>query len=107
MADAHRRTGKKLYPQEARRASPTLQTGTGHCPHPAWWNSMSPDPPSSDDGTTVTTLDSLLAAIPDDPQAAFVAADYLEEHSDPRAELLRLVYTLTRAFKVPGRTQME
>jgi formylglycine-generating enzyme required for sulfatase activity len=49
----------------------------------------------------------LLRAIPGDPQAAFVLADYLEEHADPRGEVLRLVYTLTRAIDVPGRPRWE
>jgi formylglycine-generating enzyme required for sulfatase activity len=48
------------------------------------------------------TLLSLLAGLPDDPMGAFVLADYLEEQNDPRGELLRLVYTLTRSVRVPG-----
>jgi formylglycine-generating enzyme required for sulfatase activity len=49
----------------------------------------------------------LLAAIPDDPLAAFALADFLEERSDPRGELLRLVYTLTRTADVPDRARLE
>src|SRR5688500_8199721 len=53
------------------------------------------------------TLESLLAAIPDDPRAAFIVADFLEEQGDPRGELIRLVYTLTRQARVPGRAAKE
>jgi formylglycine-generating enzyme required for sulfatase activity len=54
---------------------------------------------------------SLLAAVPEDPLAAFVLADYLEEQNDPRrwrqGELLRLAYTLTRAVECDGRARQE
>src|SRR4051812_46234628 len=54
---------------------------------------------------------SLLAAIADDPLAALVLADYLEEQDDPhrslQGELLRLTYTLTRSVDVKNRTQQE
>jgi formylglycine-generating enzyme required for sulfatase activity len=54
---------------------------------------------------------SLLEAIPEDPLAAFVLADYLEEQSDPQGhlqgELLRLVYTLTRSVGGENRVQQE
>src|SRR5262249_21366065 len=46
-------------------------------------------------------------AIPEDPVAAFALADLLEEQSDPRGELLRLVYTLTRSPEVPERERLE
>ena len=50
--------------------------------------------------STDSTLSALLAAVPTDPTAALVLADYLEEHDDIRrrsqGELLRLAYTLTR-----------
>jgi uncharacterized protein (TIGR02996 family) len=55
----------------------------------------------------VTTLESLLSGLPDDPLTAFVVADYLEEQGDPRAEVLRLVCTLTRSVKVRGRAGLE
>src|SRR5436190_10992615 len=53
----------------------------------------------------------LLAALPDDPLAAFVLADWLEEQDDPRrrlqGELLRLVYALTRSDGGAGRAPQE
>ena len=55
----------------------------------------------------MTTLETLLAGLPDDPRTASVVADYLEEHGDARAEVLRLVYVLTRAAKVPKRAKQE
>jgi uncharacterized protein (TIGR02996 family) len=51
--------------------------------------------------------DTLLGAIPHDPLAAFALADYLEERGDPRGELIRLAYTLTRAVEIPGRPEKE
>ncbi len=36
----------------------------------------------------VSDFDSLLNAIPEDPNVAFILADYLEEQGDPRCELL-------------------
>jgi formylglycine-generating enzyme required for sulfatase activity len=55
----------------------------------------------------MTTLDALLSAIPEDPMAAFVLADYLEDQGDQRGELLRLAYTLTRSIEVPDRPRLE
>jgi hypothetical protein len=56
-------------------------------------------------------MHSLLAAVPEDPFAAFVLADYLEEKGDPRqrlqGELLRLVYTLTRSAGGRARARQE
>jgi formylglycine-generating enzyme required for sulfatase activity len=56
-------------------------------------------------------LRSLLAAVPEDPFAALVLADYLDEQEDARqrmqGELLRLVYTLTRSIGGGGRPQQE
>jgi uncharacterized protein (TIGR02996 family) len=56
-------------------------------------------------------LRALLAAVPEDPRAALVLADYLEEQLDPRralqGELLRLVYTLTRSAGGSGRAGQE
>jgi uncharacterized protein (TIGR02996 family) len=49
----------------------------------------------------------LLRAIQGDPQAALVLADYLEERADPRGELLRLAYALTREIDVPRRLERE
>jgi formylglycine-generating enzyme required for sulfatase activity len=49
----------------------------------------------------------LLTSIPGDPLAVFALADYLEERDDPRGELLRLVYVLTRDVDVPGRREKE
>ncbi|MGF1583399.1 MAG: SUMF1/EgtB/PvdO family nonheme iron enzyme [Gemmataceae bacterium] len=42
----------------------------------------------------MSDFESLLDAIPKDPNVAFILADYLEERGDPRCELLRLSYTL-------------
>jgi uncharacterized protein (TIGR02996 family) len=56
-------------------------------------------------------LQALLTAVPEDPRAAFVLADYLEEQPDPRralqGELLRLVYTLTGSAGGSGRARQE
>jgi formylglycine-generating enzyme required for sulfatase activity len=52
-------------------------------------------------------MQALLTAVPEDPVAAFYLADFLEERDDPRGELLRLVYALTRAIEVPARTRLE
>jgi uncharacterized protein (TIGR02996 family) len=56
-------------------------------------------------------LRALLAAVPEDPVAALVLADYLEERGDAvqrlQGELLRLVYTLTRSVEVEGRARFE
>ncbi len=56
-------------------------------------------------------MQSLLAAIPDDPFAAFVLSDYLEEQNDAdgrlQGELLRLVYALTRSVEIEGRARRE
>jgi formylglycine-generating enzyme required for sulfatase activity len=58
-----------------------------------------------------STLRALLAAVPGDTVAAFLLADFLEEHVDARrgaqGELLRLVYTLTRSAQGEGRTRQE
>jgi sulfatase modifying factor 1 len=54
----------------------------------------------------MTTLDALLAAVPGDAQAIAALADFLEEQSDPRGELLRLVFALTRSAEVPDRESM-
>lgn len=55
----------------------------------------------SPDDSVSAEVRSLLEAIPEDALAAFALADYLEEQDDPawrlRGELLRLVYSLTRA----------
>ncbi len=42
----------------------------------------------------MSDFESLLNAIPENPNVAFILADYLEEKGDPRCELLRLMYTL-------------
>ncbi len=55
----------------------------------------------------MTTEAALLAAIPDDPLAAFVLADFLEEQGDRRGDLLRLLYTLTRTIDAPDGPRME
>jgi formylglycine-generating enzyme required for sulfatase activity len=59
----------------------------------------------------LSTLDSLLAAVPGDPLAAFVLADYLEEQDDRQhrlqGELLRRVYLLTRTCQVHNRPRLE
>lgn len=44
---------------------------------------------------------------PDDDSLRLVFADWLEERADPRAELLRLLHTLTRAVEVPHRPALE
>jgi uncharacterized protein (TIGR02996 family) len=54
----------------------------------------------------MTTLNSLLAAVPADQLAALAAADFLEEQGDRRGELLRLVWTATRAVEVPDRERI-
>jgi formylglycine-generating enzyme required for sulfatase activity len=55
----------------------------------------------------VDTLQALLAALPDDPRTADILADFLEEQGDPRGEVLRLVYLLTRQVKLPDRAGRE
>src|SRR5579884_3347746 len=56
-------------------------------------------------------IESLLAAIPEDPFVAFVLADYLQDWDDPglrlQGELLRLAYALTRSVGGPDRTDQE
>jgi uncharacterized protein (TIGR02996 family) len=44
---------------------------------------------------------------PDDAHLRLVFADWLEEHGDPRSELLRLLHTLTQAVEVPDRSKLE
>ncbi len=56
----------------------------------------------------MSDFESLLNAIPNDPNVAFILADYLEEQDDPRCELLRLMYTLKDIAEVtPERVAME
>ncbi|MGF1580957.1 MAG: formylglycine-generating enzyme family protein [Gemmataceae bacterium] len=56
----------------------------------------------------MSDFESLLSAIPNDPNVAFILADYLEEKGDPRCELLRLSYTLKDIIEVtPERLAME
>src|SRR5262249_42505780 len=49
----------------------------------------------------------ILNAIPEDPQNAFIAADWLEERGDPRGEGLRLVYALRPSDEVGERPDLE
>ncbi len=57
---------------------------------------------------SMSQFESLLNAIPKDPKVAFILADYLEEHGDPRCELLRLSYTLKDMIETtPNRLAME
>jgi sulfatase modifying factor 1 len=44
---------------------------------------------------------------PKDNALRLVFADWLEEHGDPRGELVRLLHTLTQSVKVPGRKKLE
>jgi len=44
---------------------------------------------------------------PDDSSLRLVFADWLEEHGDKRAELIRLLHTLTQAVEVPDRSKLE
>ena len=44
---------------------------------------------------------------PDDATLRLVFADWLEEHSDPRCELVRLLYTLTQTVEIPDRSKLE
>ena len=66
---------------------------------------------SEPDVASDADLRALLAAVPADPLAAFVLADYLEERDDAgrraQGELLRLVYTLTRAAGGADRPAQE
>jgi uncharacterized protein (TIGR02996 family) len=58
----------------------------------------------------MTYEDAFLNAIshsPNDPLPRLVFADWLEEQGDPRAELIRLLHTLTQSVDVPGREPME
>ncbi len=56
----------------------------------------------------MSDFESLLNAIPNEPNVAFILADYLEEQDDPRCELLRLMYTLKDIAEVtPERVAME
>ncbi|MGF1579134.1 MAG: formylglycine-generating enzyme family protein [Gemmataceae bacterium] len=56
----------------------------------------------------MSDFESLLNAIPNAPDVAFILADYLEEQDDPRCELLRLSYTLKDLAEVtPERLAME
>jgi uncharacterized protein (TIGR02996 family) len=48
-----------------------------------------------------------MHANPADVDLRLVFADWLEERGDARAELLRLLNTLTQAVEVPGRTELE
>jgi len=51
-------------------------------------------------------LDAILKS-PNDPCLRLVFADWLEERDDPRAELLRLLHSLTQSIHVPHRDQLE
>lgn len=44
---------------------------------------------------------------PEDASLRLVFADWLEERGDPRAELIRLLHTLTQAVDVPHRQEQE
>lgn len=44
---------------------------------------------------------------PDDTSLRLIYADWLEERADPRAELLRLLHTLTHSIEVPDRQKLE
>ncbi len=56
----------------------------------------------------MSDFESLLNAIPENPNVAFILADYLEERGDPRCELLRLSYTLKDIVEItPERLAME
>ncbi|MGF1578109.1 MAG: formylglycine-generating enzyme family protein [Gemmataceae bacterium] len=56
----------------------------------------------------MSDFESLLNAIPNDPNVAFILADYLEEQDDPRCELLRLSYILKDLSQItPERLAME
>ncbi len=44
---------------------------------------------------------------PSDWTARLVFADWLEERSDPRSELIRLQHALTQRIEVPNRTRLE
>ncbi|MGF1580956.1 MAG: SUMF1/EgtB/PvdO family nonheme iron enzyme [Gemmataceae bacterium] len=56
----------------------------------------------------MSDFESLLHAIPNDSNVAFILADYLEEQDDPRCELLRLSYTLKDLSQItPERLAME
>lgn len=49
----------------------------------------------------------MIAANPDDVATRLVFADWLEEHGDPRGELLRLTCQLTERIDVQDRVQLE
>ena len=44
---------------------------------------------------------------PDDTFLRLVFADWLEERGDQRAELIRLLHTLTQSIEVPDRCKLE
>jgi uncharacterized protein (TIGR02996 family) len=44
---------------------------------------------------------------PEDTTLRLIFADWLEEQGDPRAELLRLMHTLTQSVEVPNRKKLE
>jgi uncharacterized protein (TIGR02996 family) len=44
---------------------------------------------------------------PHDAALRLVFADWLEEQGDPRAELIRLLNTLTQSVEVPDRSKLE
>ncbi len=55
----------------------------------------------------MTHEEAFLQAMVDDPTAALLFADWLEERGDPRGELLRLTYFLTRSVDQPNRPALE
>jgi uncharacterized protein (TIGR02996 family) len=58
----------------------------------------------------MTEEQALLQAIqnnPNDVDLRLVFADWLEERGDQRAELVRLIHTLTQSVEIPGRSGLE
>src|SRR4051794_6767028 len=64
-------------------------------------------PASAAGGSPMSEEEAVLGAVVSDPQAGFIAADWLEERGDARGEILRLVYTLTRGEEVADRAVLE
>ena len=48
-----------------------------------------------------------IVASPADFTPRLIFMDWLDEHGDPRGELLRLLHTLTQELEPPGRPALE
>src|SRR5271156_305824 len=91
-----RMLARRFMVGENGRGGCDVPAGFGPLPHQGRWH-MNDEP-------------AFLQAMqqnPTDTTLRLIFADWLEEQGDPRAELLRLMHTLTQSVEVPNRRKVE